>query len=50
MRVLVLGGIRSGKSEWAETVIAASVRAGTQVILYPAKYKSGTLRAPFPAT
>ena len=27
MRVLVLGGIRSGKSEWAETVIAASVGA-----------------------
>lgn len=24
MRVLVLGGIRSGKSEWAESVIAAS--------------------------
>ena len=31
MRVLVLGGIRSGKSEWAETVIAASVRAGRPV-------------------
>ena len=27
MRVLVLGGIRSGKSEWAETVITASVGA-----------------------
>jgi adenosylcobinamide kinase / adenosylcobinamide-phosphate guanylyltransferase len=27
VRVLVLGGIRSGKSEWAETVIAASVGA-----------------------
>ena len=27
MRVLVLGGIRSGKSEWAEAVIAASVGA-----------------------
>ncbi len=25
MRVLVLGGIRSGKSEWAETTIATSV-------------------------
>lgn len=25
MRVLVLGGIRSGKSEWAEAVVAASV-------------------------
>ncbi len=24
-------------------------RAGTQVILYPDKYKSGTLRTPFPA-
>jgi adenosylcobinamide kinase/adenosylcobinamide-phosphate guanylyltransferase len=31
VRVLVLGGIRSGKSEWAETVIAASVRAGRPV-------------------
>jgi adenosylcobinamide kinase / adenosylcobinamide-phosphate guanylyltransferase len=31
VRVLVLGGIRSGKSEWAETVIAASVRAGLPV-------------------
>jgi adenosylcobinamide kinase / adenosylcobinamide-phosphate guanylyltransferase len=31
VRVLVLGGIRSGKSEWAETVIAASVRAGRSV-------------------
>ena len=27
----MLGGIRSGKSEWAETVIAASVRAGRPV-------------------
>jgi adenosylcobinamide kinase / adenosylcobinamide-phosphate guanylyltransferase len=27
VRVLVLGGIRSGKSEWAESVIAASVGA-----------------------
>jgi adenosylcobinamide kinase/adenosylcobinamide-phosphate guanylyltransferase len=27
VRVLVLGGIRSGKSEWAETAIAASDRA-----------------------
>lgn len=27
MRVLVLGGIRSGKSEWAESAIAASVGA-----------------------
>lgn len=27
MRVLVLGGIRSGKSEWAETAIVASVGA-----------------------
>jgi adenosylcobinamide kinase / adenosylcobinamide-phosphate guanylyltransferase len=27
VRVLVLGGIRSGKSEWAETAIAASVGA-----------------------
>jgi adenosylcobinamide kinase/adenosylcobinamide-phosphate guanylyltransferase len=27
VRVLVLGGIRSGKSEWAETVIATSVGA-----------------------
>ena len=27
MRVLVLGGIRSGKSEWAEAVVAASVGA-----------------------
>lgn len=31
MRVLVLGGIRSGKSEWAETVIAASVGTGCPV-------------------
>jgi len=31
VRVLVLGGIRSGKSEWAETVIAACVRAGRPV-------------------
>jgi adenosylcobinamide kinase / adenosylcobinamide-phosphate guanylyltransferase len=31
VRVLVLGGIRSGKSEWAETVIAASVRVGRPV-------------------
>ena len=27
MRILVLGGIRSGKSEWAESVIAQSVGA-----------------------
>ena len=27
MRILVLGGIRSGKSEWAEAVIAQSVDA-----------------------
>lgn len=31
MRVLVLGGIRSGKSEWAESVIAASVGAAQPV-------------------
>ncbi len=31
MRVLVLGGIRSGKSEWAESVIAASVGAESPV-------------------
>jgi adenosylcobinamide kinase / adenosylcobinamide-phosphate guanylyltransferase len=31
VRVLVLGGIRSGKSEWAETVIAASARDGGPV-------------------
>lgn len=31
MRVLVLGGIRSGKSEWAEAVIAESAGAGDPV-------------------
>ena len=31
MRILVLGGIRSGKSEWAETVITASVGAERSV-------------------
>ena len=31
MRVLVLGGIRSGKSEWAETVIAEAVGTGQPV-------------------
>ena len=31
MRVLVLGGIRSGKSEWAEAVVAASVGAEFRV-------------------
>ncbi len=31
MRVLVLGGIRSGKSEWAETTIAASDGAKQKV-------------------
>ena len=31
VRVLVLGGIRSGKSEWAESAIAASVGAGRPV-------------------
>jgi adenosylcobinamide kinase/adenosylcobinamide-phosphate guanylyltransferase len=31
VRVLVLGGIRSGKSEWAETAIAASDGAGRPV-------------------
>ena len=31
MRTLVLGGIRSGKSEWAEEAIAASVPAGQPV-------------------
>ncbi len=31
MRVLVLGGIRSGKSEWAETAVAASLGDGRPV-------------------
>ena len=31
MRILVLGGIRSGKSEWAESVIAQSVGAADPV-------------------
>jgi adenosylcobinamide kinase / adenosylcobinamide-phosphate guanylyltransferase len=31
VRVLVLGGIRSGKSEWAEAVISASVGAERRV-------------------
>ncbi|CQD16158.1 bifunctional cobalamin biosynthesis protein CobU [Mycobacterium lentiflavum] len=31
MRTLVLGGIRSGKSEWAEEAIAASVPSGQPV-------------------
>jgi adenosylcobinamide kinase / adenosylcobinamide-phosphate guanylyltransferase len=31
VRTLVLGGIRSGKSEWAEAAIAASVPAGEPV-------------------
>ena len=31
MRVLVLGGIRSGKSEWAESAIAACAGADRQV-------------------
>ncbi len=31
VRTLVLGGIRSGKSEWAEQAIAASVPPGQQV-------------------
>lgn len=31
MRTLVLGGIRSGKSQWAETAIAGSVDAGAPV-------------------
>jgi adenosylcobinamide kinase / adenosylcobinamide-phosphate guanylyltransferase len=33
VRILVLGGIRSGKSQWAESVIAESV-AGTQPVRY----------------
>ena len=35
MRILVLGGIRSGKSQWAETAIAESVKA-TQRVRYVA--------------
>ena len=31
MRTLVLGGIRSGKSQWAETTIAESTGAGQPV-------------------
>jgi adenosylcobinamide kinase/adenosylcobinamide-phosphate guanylyltransferase len=31
VRILVLGGIRSGKSEWAETAIAESTGAGEPV-------------------
>lgn len=31
MRVLVLGGIRSGKSQWAESVVARSAGADDQV-------------------
>jgi adenosylcobinamide kinase/adenosylcobinamide-phosphate guanylyltransferase len=31
VRTLVLGGIRSGKSQWAETVIAESTRDGREV-------------------
>ncbi|MDI3313754.1 MAG: bifunctional adenosylcobinamide kinase/adenosylcobinamide-phosphate guanylyltransferase [Mycobacterium sp.] len=31
MRILVLGGIRSGKSQWAEAVIAESLAPGQQV-------------------
>ena len=31
MRTLVLGGIRSGKSQWAETAIAESAGAGQPV-------------------
>ena len=31
MRILVLGGIRSGKSEWAESVIAQAVGAEDSV-------------------
>ncbi|MGE2727632.1 bifunctional adenosylcobinamide kinase/adenosylcobinamide-phosphate guanylyltransferase [Mycolicibacterium pulveris] len=33
MRILVLGGIRSGKSQWAESAIAQAV-SGTQPVCY----------------
>ena len=32
MRILVLGGIRSGKSEWAERAVAESVAEGEPVV------------------
>jgi adenosylcobinamide kinase/adenosylcobinamide-phosphate guanylyltransferase len=41
MRTLVLGGIRSGKSRWAEEAIAEAVRPGAQ-IRYLATGAAGT--------
>ncbi|MEZ0351843.1 bifunctional adenosylcobinamide kinase/adenosylcobinamide-phosphate guanylyltransferase [Mycobacterium sp. pR1184] len=42
MRTLVLGGIRSGKSEWAEEVIAASVPTGQPVRYLAAGHSDDT--------